>query len=148
VTSFQHRNGIQNRWQTLKKMRKSIITFLILIIIVSCGPYRKTKNGYKIKGKTEIIFNGTDKSLNEKCLISGFVHSRDTKDFPISAKVKVGEYETETDENGYFNLIVEPGNYKISTNYIGNNEEKIENVELKKNTRLIIMFELGTVAMY
>jgi hypothetical protein len=131
-----------------RKMRKYILAFLILIITVSCGPYRKTKHGYKIKGKTEIVFNGTDKSLNEKCLISGFVYSRDTKDFPISAIVKIGEFETETNENGFFNLIVKPGIYNISTNYIGNNEEKIENVELKKNTRLIIMFELGTAAMY
>ncbi|MDZ4147200.1 MAG: carboxypeptidase-like regulatory domain-containing protein [Flavobacteriaceae bacterium] len=129
-------------------MRKHILVFLILIISVSCRPYRKTKDGYKIKGKTEIIFNGTDNILDGKCLISGFVYSRDTKDFPISAKVKINEFETETDENGFFKLIVEPGTYKISTNFIGNKEEQIENVELKKNTRLIIIFELGTVTMY
>ena len=129
-------------------MKKHILVFLILLITVSCGPYRKTKDGYKIKGKTEIVFNGTDNSLDGKCLISGFVYSRDTKDFPISAKVKINEFETETDENGFFKLIVEPGTYNISTNFIGNNEEKIEKVELKMNTRLIILFELGTVAMY
>ena len=129
-------------------MRKYILAFLTLIIIFSCGPYRKTKHGYKIKGETELVFNGTDKSLNEKCLVSGFVYSRDTKDFPVSAIVKINEFETKTDKNGYFNLIVEPGIYKISTDYIGNNEEKIVNIELEKNTRLIIMFKLGTVVMY
>jgi hypothetical protein len=142
------RNDI-TRWQTLKKkMRIYILAFLILIITVSCGPYRKTKDGYRLKGKTEIVFNGIDKSLKGKCQISGFVYSRDSKYFPISASVKIGKFETETNENGFFNLIIKPGIYNISANYIGDNEEKIEKIELKKNTRLIIMFELGTVAMY
>lgn len=129
-------------------MRKFILGFVILIITVSCGPYQKTKHGYKIKGKTEIAFNGIDKSLNEKCLISGFVYSRDTKDFPESANIQIGEIKTTTDKNGFFSVILEPGTYNISANFIGNNEGKLKNIELKKNTRLIIMFELGTAALY
>jgi hypothetical protein len=125
-----------------------IIGFLILITIISCGPYRETKHGYKIKGETKMIFNGIDNSLNEKCVISGFVYSRDTKDFPESANIQIGEIKTTTDQNGFFSVILEPGTYDISANFIGNNEEKLKNIETKKNNRLIIMFELGTSAMY
>lgn len=129
-------------------MKDKILTILFLVLIVSCGTYRETKHGYKIKGNTEIIFNGTDENLNGKSLITGFVYSRDTKDFPEKAEVLIGGQKTWTDKNGFFSLIIEPGIYNISTNYIGNNEEKLDRFELKKNKRVIILFELGTSTLY
>ena len=129
-------------------MKNKILAILFFVIMVSCGTYRESKHGYKIKGNTEIVFNGKDVRLNGKGLISGFVYSRDMKDFPEKAKVVIGEQETWTDKNGFFRMLIEPGTYDISANYIGNNEEKLEKIKLEKNNRLIILFELGTSALY
>lgn len=129
-------------------MRKTIITLLVLFTFFSCGTYLKTKDGYKIRGKSKIVFHGLDKTLNEKSKISGFVYSQDSKEFLISANVKVGKFETTTNENGFFEIIVKSGVYDISTKYLGNTEQKIEGFKLKKNTSVIIVFELGTEAIY
>lgn len=94
-----------------------------------------------------MIFNGIDNFLHEKCIISGFVYSRNTKDFPESVNIQIGEIKT-TDKNGFFSVILEPGTYDISVNFIGNNEKKLKNIETRKNNRLIIMFKLGTSVIY
>ena len=128
-------------------MRKIITTVLLIIITVGCGDYRKTKSGYVIKGNSKIIFNGIDKSLNEQSAISGFVYSKDSKEFIEQAYVKIGTQQFVTDKNGHFNAIVEPGMYTVSTNFIGNDEEKVTNLKVEKNKRIIIFFELGTAVI-
>lgn len=117
-------------------------------MILSCQTYRKTKHGYKISGETKIVFNETDKSLNGESLITGYVYSRDTKKFLGKAEVLIGQKYTLTDKNGFFSLKIKPGVYDIKTNYVGNIEEKLEKFELKKNNRIIVIFELGTSVLY
>ena len=129
-------------------MQRIIILILLVLIMISCGDYRKTECGYTIKGKSEIVFNEIDNSLNEKCLISGYIYSKDMKEFLEQAYVKIGNQEFKTDKNGYFNAKIEPGKYTISTNYIGNNEAKINNLKVEKNHRIILIFKLGTAVIY
>ncbi len=128
-------------------MRKIILLILIMSIIISCGDYRKTKSGYLIKGNSKIIFNGADKNLNDKSIVSGFVYSKDTKEFIEQAYVKIGTLKFITDKNGYFIANVEPGIYSVSANFIGNCEEKIADLKVEKNKRIIIVFELGTAVI-
>ena len=131
-----------------KTIQRSIILFIILVITISCGDYRKTNSGYTIKGESKIVFNELDNSLNEQCLISGFVYSKDMKEFLSQAQVKIGNHEYTTDKNGYFSAKVEAGKYTISTKYLGNNESTIKNLNAEKNHRIIVIFKLGTTAMY
>jgi len=128
-------------------MNKTFYIFFITMLF-SCGTYRETKHGYTIKGSAEIVFDATDKKLNGRSLITGYVYSRSTQDFPENAEILIGMKSTLTDKNGFFSLIVEPGSYDISTNYVGNIKEKLEQIELKKDHRIIVVFQLGTSALY
>lgn len=124
---------------------KNILSLIILtIILFGCGDYVRTKRGYIIKGNSKIVFNGVDKQLNNKSIISGFVVSKKTNEFIENAFVKIGTQKIQTDKNGFFITTIEPGIYSVSSNYIGNNEEKINDLKIDKNNRLIIIFELGT----
>ena len=122
------------------------ISSLILLasLLFSCGDYLRNKSDHFIKGKSEIVFRGIDKTLNGKTAISGYVYSKDMKEFVEQAYVKIGTQDYITDKNGCFNAIIESGKYTVTTSYIGNTEEKITNLKVEQNTRTIIIFELGT----
>ena len=127
---------------------KIISLALFLIFLISCNSYHKTKDGYTIKGQTKIVFNSIDKSLNSKSIVSGFVYSRDTKEFIEDANVKIGENQFITDKNGFFKALITPGIYTVSTKFVGNKEEVLKKLIVKENHRLIIIFELGTAVIY
>ena len=127
---------------------KKISFALFLIFLISCSPYHKTNDGYTIKGKSRIVFNSIDNSLNSKSVVSGFVYPRDTKEFIEDANVKIGENEFITDKNGFFKALITSGTYTVSTKFVGNKEEVIKKLIVKENHRLIIIFELGTAVIY
>ena len=128
-------------------MKTKVIIILMCALIISCGDYRQTNSGYKIKGKAEIAFNQIDESLNGKSLVTGYVYSRNIKEFLAGAVVKIGNQECRTDKNGYFSTEIISGKYIISTNYVGHNEESINNVSVEKSHRIILIFKLGTTAI-
>ena len=129
-------------------MKKILLALFMLIFISSCGPYRKTKDGYRIKGKTEILINKEDQSLNGKSIISGYVYSRDMKLFAPNATVVIGEEKVFTDQNGFFSLEVQPGNYNITADFMGSNKENINQFLVQGGKRVVILFQLGTSTMY
>ena len=116
--------------------------------MLSCGTYRETTHGYKIKGDSKIIFNGNDTSLNGKSVISGYIYSRSLESFTEFGKLLVNQREHTVNQDGYFNIIVNPGTYEIIAKNLGDNEEKLKRVKLDQNTKIIILFELGTTAIY
>ena len=126
------------------------ISSLILLasLLFSCGDFLRNKSEHFIKGKSEIVFRGIDKSLNGKTAISGYVYSKDMKEFVEQAYLKIGDKNFRTDKNGYFNAIIESGKHTVSTSYIGNTEEKITDLKVEQNTRTIIIFELGLIQFY
>lgn len=129
-------------------MNKNFLVVLLLIFIASCGPYRETKNGYRIKGKTEILINKEDQSLDGKSVISGYVYSRDMKLFTVNATVVIGDEKVQTDRNGFFSLEVPPGKYNVMADYMGSNKERLNQLIVQGGTRVVIFFQLGTTAMY
>ena len=110
--------------------------------------YRETLHGYKIKGEVRTVFNGKDSLLNGQGEISGFVYSRQRKQFSHIAKVTINGNEISVDEKGYFSSKLEPGEYTIVAKSLGDTTETLENVEVERNDRIIIIFELGTAAIY
>jgi len=128
----------------MRQIRNITSLTLLASLLFSCGDYLRNKSDNFIKGKSEIVFRGIDKSLNGKSAVSGYVYSKDMKEFIEQAYVKIGDKDFKTDKNGYFNAIIESGKYTVSTNYIGNTEEKITDLKVEQNTRTIIIFELGS----
>jgi uncharacterized membrane protein len=128
----------------MQQTRNIFLLILLASLIFSCGDYRRIKSDHFIKGKSEIVFRGIEKNLNGKTAISGYVYSKDMKEFVEQAFVKIGNQNYITDKNGYFNAIIESGIYTVSTSYVGNTEEKISDLKVEQNTRTIIIFELGT----
>jgi hypothetical protein len=127
----------------MQQMKNIFLLILLALLLFSCGEYLRTKNHHFIKGKSEIVFKGIEKSLNDKSAISGYVYSKDMEEFVEHAFVKIGDQDYKTDKNGYFNAIVDSGRYTVSTSFIGSSEEKITDLKVEQNTRTIIIFELG-----
>lgn len=46
-----------------------------------------------------------------KTAISGYVYSKDMKEFVEQAYVKIVDKDLKTDKNGYFNAVIESGRY-------------------------------------
>ncbi|MGB0892245.1 MAG: hypothetical protein ACPGUU_07825 [Flavobacteriaceae bacterium] len=132
----------------MNKTFKILFVFSLIFSFSACNSYKKTKYGYKIKGKNKIIFNGIDKSLKENSSLSGFIYLKDDKVFPDYAKIIIGETILITDKNGFFEVNVKPGVYDIIAKCLGHNDEIIKGFKLEKNNKVIILFELGTEAIY
>ena len=128
----------------MQQTRNIFLLILLGSLLFSCGDHRRIKSDHFIKGKSEIVFRGIDKSLNGKTAISGYVYSKDMEEFVEQAFVKIGDKDFKTDKNGYFNAVIDSGKYTVSTSYIGNTEEKITDLKVEQNTRTIIIFELGS----
>jgi hypothetical protein len=131
----------------MKKLNLLILTFSLLLLS-NCGTVRKTKTGYRIKGEVlQTIL--TDEQLNGKCKISGLVYSRNDSTFLSAANIIINENSgTTSNKQGEFELELSPGTYNIRTTYIGHDELRISELELLPNQHAILIFQLGTTAIY
>ena len=131
----------------MKKLNLIILTFSILTL-ANCGAVRTTKSGYRIKGEISRTIL-TDEQLNGKCKISGLVYSRDDSTFLSAANIMVNENSgTTSNKQGQFELELSPGMYKIRTTYVGHDDLTISELELLPNQHAILIFQLGTTAIY
>lgn len=131
----------------MKKLNLLILTFSLLILS-NCGVVRTTKTGYRIKGEVSRTIL-TDEQLNGKCKISGLVYSRNDSSFLSAANIIVNENSgTTSNQRGEFELDLSPGTFNIRTTYVGHDELTIAELELLPNQHAILIFQLGTTAIY
>ncbi len=121
---------------------------LILTLFSSCAHVCKTKDGMRINGKISFkTFHDND--LNDKSIIQGYAYSRHSKIFLKNARILLdNDRELETDSNGFFQTNVNQGKHTIECRYVGNNDLKSKQIDIKKGDRIFILFELGTRIMY
>jgi len=131
----------------MKKLNFIILSFLLLLLS-NCGTGIKTKTGYRIKGEvSQTIF--TDQQLNGKCKISGLVYSRSDSTFLSAANIIVNEnLGTISNKDGEFKLELSHGIFNIRTTFIGHEELRILKLELMPNQHAVLIFQMGTTAVY
>ena len=131
----------------MKKLNLTILAFSLLIL-ANCGAVRTTKSGYRIKGEISRTVL-TDEQLNGQCKISGLVYSRNDSTFLSAANITVNRNSgTTSNKQGQFELELSPGTYEIQTTYVGHDELRISELELLPNQHTILIFQLGTTAIY
>jgi hypothetical protein len=123
---------------------------IFLLVIFSCSTIRENSNGLSIKEKITVQ-KFPDRSLGEKSIIEGIVYSRmdsvflEYANITIDRKSRIG---TTSNQKGYFEKEIDPGNYLVECFYIGHNLAKTKEIKVQRGNRIFIIFELGTDIIY
>ena len=91
------------------------------------------------------IEENPDPSLNNTCILSGYISDRETKELLLGANILLndGQYSTFTDFDGFFlfkNVL--PGSYKVTTKVSGYRTYSISDVKLRDNYKYKLNIEL------
>ncbi len=111
-----------------------LLSSLLLLIISSCVPHSTLK-----------INNTPDNTLNNTCIIYGYIIDTQTKEPLIGANIKLdlAKYEAATDIDGYFEIKnVQPGIYRVTVSYIGYQNYTKPKVKFEGNIRYNLNAEL------
>lgn len=109
---------------------------------ISCADNKLTRKT-ATKGYYTLIGRSTAKS---SCII-GHIKDKKTGKVISSANVSIVSYYnvgTITDEQGFYELEVVPGNIQIKVSNIGNSDLKSEVFKVRPKEQLIVNFYLGT----
>ena len=128
---------------------KAILALVLFSVgLTNCTSVRRTNGGFRIKGDISPAIL-EDHQLNGLCRISGYVYSRLDSAFLPNANISFsGDIATTTDSVGEFKLQLRPGTYRPKAVYIGHDELIAKELKLKANQHAIMIFELGTTAIY
>ena len=86
-----------------------------------------------------------ESSLNNTCIISGYISDRETKEMLLDADILLndGQYSTVTDFDGFFLFKnVPPGSYEVTTKVSGYRTYTISDVKLRANYKYELNIEL------
>ena len=112
-----------------------IVRPLLILLFISCS---STNPVFSIE-------ENPDPSLNNTCLLSGYISDRETKEMLLGANILLndGQYGTVTDFDGFFLFKnVPPGRYKVTTKVSGYRNYSISDVKLRSNYKYELNIEL------
>jgi len=129
------------------EMAKTITCIILALLLSQCSPFRAIQERHQTMASEVTLKVLTDKELQGKCRISGFVSSRDWN-MPLGgATVRLtDEIDVMTDKNGEFQLDISPGVYRFHIEYMGHPDLQTTELQLTANQHAIIVFELGAIA--
>ena len=136
-------------WSISFMQKINLLIFILSVtVLANCSTVKRTKSGYKVKGKisqTTLI----NQNLNGKSKISGLVYSKKDSTYLSSANIIVNKNSgTTSNQSGEFQLELSPGSYKIEASYIGHDNLTIPEIKLQPNHHAILIFQLGTTVQY